>query len=156
MNSVGRKEQWSPLSVGKEQRGKNSLQKCLVTARDISQRWSKKKYFIITDVHSFYDEMVKALSKAGFDRDNPEHILVHCGDLFDRGPKPKECLDYIMSIPKERRILIMGNHEERLLQILDGWRCPDESDYHNKTMDTIIKFADAGTPRGVFSNKKTN
>lgn len=115
---------------------------------------TKKKYFVITDVHSYYDEMIKALNKAGFDKNNPEHTLVHCGDLFDRGPKPKECLDYIMSIPKERRVLIMGNHEERLLQILDGWRCPDESDYHNKTMDTIIKFADAGTPKGYSQTKR--
>ena len=35
-----------------------------------------KKYFITSDVHSFYDELKMALSKKGFQDDNPDHILV--------------------------------------------------------------------------------
>lgn len=99
------------------------------------------QYFVITDVHSFYDEMIKALDKAGFDKENPDHILVSCGDLFDRGKKPEECLNYVMSVPKERRIFIMGNHDERLKQILEGFHRPDTSDYHNKTIDTIVRLS---------------
>lgn len=40
-----------------------------------------KKYFVISDPHSFYMEMKTALFKAGFRKSNKEHILIVCGDL---------------------------------------------------------------------------
>ena len=43
------------------------------------------KCFIVTDVHSFYDEMMLALDKKGFDKDNPNHVFISLGDLLDRG-----------------------------------------------------------------------
>ena len=52
-----------------------------------------KKLFVVADIHSFYEEMIKALSEQGFDREDPDHIFVSLGDLFDRGPSPLECLD---------------------------------------------------------------
>ena len=42
-----------------------------------------KTYFIVADVHSFYDEMIKALNGAGFDVNNSMHIFVSLGDLLD-------------------------------------------------------------------------
>ena len=95
------------------------------------------KYFVVTDVHSYYDEMIEALNKAGYDSNNPEHFFVSCGDLFDRGLKSKECLDYVMSLPKDRRVLIMGNHEQNLIDLIDGSRPFDESDRHNRTLKTM-------------------
>lgn len=95
------------------------------------------KYFVVTDVHSFYDEMMDALNKAGYDLNNPDHIFVSCGDLFDRGNKSQECLDYVMSLPKDRRILIMGNHEQNLIDLMNGSRPFDESDRHNRTLKTM-------------------
>lgn len=59
-----------------------------------------KKYFVVTDVHGFYDEMTSALNEKGFDINNPEHIIISCGDLLDRGPKPKECIDFMMNLYK--------------------------------------------------------
>ena len=44
------------------------------------------KFFCISDIHSFYEPMIEALNNAGFNPENPEHILVVCGDVFDRGP----------------------------------------------------------------------
>ena len=71
------------------------------------------KYFVFGDVHGFFDEWQKALNEAGFDINNPEHILVSLGDITDRGPKSKECLEFIMNkVPVGRRILITGNHED--------------------------------------------
>ena len=32
-----------------------------------------KKYFIVADVHGFYDEMIDALNEAGFDKNNENH-----------------------------------------------------------------------------------
>lgn len=100
-----------------------------------------KQFFVITDVHSFYNEMIEALDKAGFDKENPNHVLVSCGDLFDRGPNPEKVLNYVMSVPKDRRIFIMGNHDDRLKNILDGHRVPDDSDAHNGTVKTILELA---------------
>ena len=68
-------------------------------------------YFVVSDVHSFYNEMMYALVKAGFDKDNKNHIFVSLGDLLDRGPDAVKCLEFVNSLPVERKILIKGNHE---------------------------------------------
>lgn len=43
-----------------------------------------KKYFVASDIHSFYTPFIKELNKTGFDLNNEEHILIICGDLFDK------------------------------------------------------------------------
>ena len=50
-----------------------------------------RKLFIVSDVHSYFNEMIQALSNAGFDRNNPNHIFVSLGDLLDRGKQSVEC-----------------------------------------------------------------
>ena len=35
-----------------------------------------KKYFVFGDVHSFYDELMAALSEKGFDINNPNHLVI--------------------------------------------------------------------------------
>ena len=70
------------------------------------------KYFIVADVHGFYNLMKSALDAAGFDRDNPEHIFVSLGDAFDRGEQSREVLEFMLGLPRDRRILIRGNHED--------------------------------------------
>ena len=51
--------------------------------------------FAVSDVHGFYNEMIDALDKAGFDRNNPNHLLVSCGDNFDRGPDAVKVYEYL-------------------------------------------------------------
>ena len=70
-----------------------------------------KKYFAVSDVHSCYKPLVDALHEKGFDENNPEHILISCGDLLDRGDDTVAVLEYILSLPEDRTILIKGNHE---------------------------------------------
>lgn len=41
-----------------------------------------KKFFVVSDVHGFYDEMIEALNKAGFDKNNKDHVFISCGDLL--------------------------------------------------------------------------
>ena len=77
----------------------------------IPQLAANKTYFVIADVHSYYGAMKKALDEAGYDPDNEDHILISCGDVFDRGDGTLEVLSFLRSIPKERRVLIRGNHE---------------------------------------------
>ena len=98
-----------------------------------------KEFFVVSDVHSFYDEMIKALDDAGFDINNKNHIFVSCGDLLDRGPDPEKCLDFVNDLPDNRKILILGNHEDLMIEAI--YR---ESflyhDYHNRTNETVFKL----------------
>lgn len=99
-----------------------------------------KKLFCITDIHSFYDEMILALDNAGFDINNKDHIIVHCGDLLDRGPKALECLNFVNNLPSNRKILIRGNHEDLLEDIFArGYFCMH--DEHNCTIDTCVQLS---------------
>lgn len=72
---------------------------------------SGKTYFVVSDVHSFYTPLKKALAEAGYDKGDENHILISLGDVFDRGDETLKMLKFLKSIPKERRILVRGNHE---------------------------------------------
>ncbi len=95
-----------------------------------------KKYYITSDVHSFYTPLVNELEKNGFDLSNEEHILIVCGDLFDRGPESLKLYEFIRKIPKDRRILIRGNHEYLLIDLL-GKELPDYYDHTSGTVKTL-------------------
>ena len=77
-----------------------------------------KKYFVTSDVHSYYDELITALDKAGFDKNDKNHFLVICGDLFDRGLKSKSLLNFVQNLG-DRFIYIRGNHEDLLFECVD-------------------------------------
>lgn len=96
------------------------------------------KYFVVSDVHSFYKKMKEALGRAGFDETNPNHTLISCGDLFDRGKESKEVLEYIMSL--KRKILVEGNHDVLIRQLIYYQRYPEYYDNHNGTIDTILQL----------------
>lgn len=96
-----------------------------------------KEYFILSDIHSFYDEMMEALNEKKFDIDNPEHIVIVCGDLLDRGPKSKEVVDFFYNLyKKERAILVRGNHEDLFDEIVKT-RTYHSYDFSNGTMKTL-------------------
>lgn len=92
------------------------------------------KFFVISDVHSFYTPMKEAIDNAGFDPNNENHWLITCGDNFDRGDESVEVLHYLRQLP--RKILIKGNHEE-LLEECYARGYPELHDYGNGTVKTI-------------------
>lgn len=96
------------------------------------------KYFVISDVHSFYEPMIEALNKAGFDPNNENHTLISCGDLFDRGPDSEKVLDYVMSLP--RKVLVRGNHDTMLEDLYRNERTVDFYDGRNGTIKTICQL----------------
>ena len=98
-----------------------------------------KKYFVTSDIHGFYDEFRSALKKAGFRVNNPNHILIICGDIFDRGSKPLEIYKWLRKLPKYRRILIRGNHESLLKDLVDRGFA-ESHDRHNRTIDTLYQL----------------
>lgn len=79
-----------------------------------------KKYFISSDVHGHYTQWRKALNRAGFKSNNPDHIVIHIGDLFDRGQESYACYQFARRLEKMNQgIFIMGNHTEFLIKFLE-------------------------------------
>ena len=95
------------------------------------------KFFVVSDIHGFYDEFIVALNKAGFDKNNKNHWLVSCGDEFDRGEKSVKVMSFLMNL--ERKILIRGNHMQ-LLEELCMRGFPYSYDKSNGTFKTVISF----------------
>ncbi len=80
-------------------------------------------YYIISDIHSHYNAMVKALLKSGYNSENTDHHLIVLGDLFDRGKQPKEVLEFLYKLSLEGKAsIIIGNHDTYLLDFLEGNR----------------------------------
>lgn len=100
------------------------------------------KYFVTSDVHGFFDIFYQKLLKNGFEADNPEHKLILCGDLFDRGDQTFKLFDFVTSLG-DRFIYIRGNHEDLLFDCMDEIRCgrvPSSHHFHNGTVKTICQF----------------
>ena len=98
------------------------------------------KLFCVSDIHGFYNELIKALDDAGFDKYNEEHCLIVCGDVWDRGPQPVEIMRYLKSLP--RKILVKGNHESLFEECVErGY--PYDHDYSNGTFETICELGGA-------------
>ena len=58
------------------------------------------RYYVVADIHGFYNELVEALNEAGYFNDVTPHKLVVCGDLFDRGKQAKELQSFILDLMK--------------------------------------------------------
>jgi hypothetical protein len=76
----------------------------------------------IGDVHGDFDDFVAILQRTGLiDKQNHwtggKTTFVQVGDLLDRGPKPREVMDLMMTLEKEakqaggRVVSLVGNHE---------------------------------------------
>lgn len=99
------------------------------------------KLFCLSDVHSYFSAMKQALDAAGFNKDDPNHWLISCGDALDRGDESEEVLHYLMSL--ERKILIKGNHDI-LLEELCMREFPYGHDFSNGTVKTVNAIGGAG------------
>ena len=106
------------------------------------------KYYVVADIHSFYTELIEALTEKGFFDDKEPRKLIICGDLFDRGLKADKLQEFILNLmDKDEIILIRGNHEDlaiELVQNLDKWMNSNIVYTHhwpNGTVETILKLA---------------
>ena len=98
------------------------------------------KFFVVSDIHGHYYQLIRDLKEAGYDKDNSNHCLIVLGDIFDRGRQPLEVYNFLRSIPKERRVLIRGNHET-LLRDLVARGFAEPHDEHNGTYLTLWDIA---------------
>lgn len=97
----------------------------------------QKKLFVVSDIHGHYTLLKKALDKAGFDNNNSEHLLICCGDYFDRGTENFEVLKFFERL--KNKVLIRGNHEDLLYKLLQTGKVLPHH-YINGTMQTLTNF----------------
>lgn len=104
-----------------------------------------KKLFVVSDVHSFYKEMMAALTAKGFDIENKEHLFVVCGDLFDRGSEALACYEFIKRMHAEHRLVyVRGNHEDFLRPCFNQLMRDDNCSDHYWTNGTVPTLAQIG------------
>lgn len=90
------------------------------------------KYFITSDIHSYYSVLKQELEKQGFDKDRD--TLITLGDNFDRGDESWEMYKFLSKLPNV--ILVRGNHEDLLVDMVErGYSL--SHDYYNKTVKTV-------------------
>lgn len=100
-------------------------------------------WFACSDIHSFYDEWMSALTKSGFDIDNPDHKIIVCGDLFDRGPQTRKCYEFANNlISKNRMVYVRGNHEDLLQIFMLELKRGEDVKHHHVSNGTLRSFAD--------------
>jgi RNA ligase len=87
-----------------------------VPVSDVREDIGTRNYLVVGDVHGCFDELKELMDTVGFNKD--EDVLVCVGDLIDRGPKIKEVIDLVRSLP--RFFSVMGNHEEKMLRLFRG------------------------------------
>lgn len=81
----------------------------------------RKKIFAISDPHGFYNETMAALSAAGWDENNIDHLLIVVGDMFDRGPDSDMLYTKLRDLTLAgKAIVLAGNHEPFLIEWLSG------------------------------------
>lgn len=97
----------------------------------------RKKLFVVSDIHGHFTQFKEAIDRAGFDPENEEHLLVFCGDLFDRGTENRQVLEYFEKL--ENKVMIRGNHEDLLMEIFDTCDL-HERDYANGTVRTVLEL----------------
>jgi len=93
--------------------------------------------FAVSDIHGNGTLFEKALYNSHFEVNNPDHLLIVCGDLFDRGSENRKVYDILMQIPN--KVLISGNHDIALKRILNNKRF-EKYDIYNGADTTIKEF----------------
>lgn len=87
-----------------------------VPIKDLTEETEGRRTIIVGDIHGCYDELKQLLEEWEFNRD--EDVLISVGDLVDRGPKIKETLEFVMSLPRFHAV--MGNHDDKCVRHFSG------------------------------------
>ena len=95
------------------------------------------RIFTVSDIHGHFTQFQAALDDSGFEIGNPGHLLVFCGDLFDRGSENMKVMQFFER--GENCVMIRGNHEDMLLRIFEEGKLSDHN-FTNGTLTTISEF----------------
>lgn len=96
-------------------------------------------YFVMSDIHGCYDQMMLALQKW-----NPEkEKLIVLGDLIDRGPDSLLVVRQLMNLKQaygDQVVVLKGNHDESFV----AWLSSDDDDlafyYMEAHVETVKSF----------------
>jgi serine/threonine protein phosphatase 1 len=87
---------------------------------------TKGRDFVSGDIHGCYDDLEYMLRKISFD---PARDRMFCvGDLFDRGPRSRDALDYLN---KDWFFPVRGNHEDMFLEWYTVYKLDKAHNYRN-------------------------
>src|SRR6266567_3138206 len=79
--------------------------------------------FAIGDIHGDLEALTKVLKK--LPPLTASDAVIFLGDYVDRGPKPKEVIEFVRQLPTETKakiVALRGNHEDAWLRVVDrGW-----------------------------------
>ena len=106
------------------------------------------KYYIVSDVHSYYSILRRTLNEKGFSL-NKDHVLVLLGDAFDRGEETRDTAEFLLSLYDQGKLIyVLGNHEELLVKCLQQLSRGDDpidiaTSYHsiNGTWQSLLAIA---------------
>lgn len=105
------------------------------------------KIFAIADIHGHYTEMKRALDKAGFDESDANHLLIVCGDMFDRGRESLQIYEYLKHLTDVgKAIVIRGNHESMFIDYLTGKSVSPWNYMKNGENETFAEFLHETSP----------
>ncbi|MBR5474555.1 MAG: metallophosphoesterase [Lachnospiraceae bacterium] len=96
-----------------------------------------KTLFVVSDIHGHFSLLKDALDQAGFDPHNRNHLLICCGDYFNRGTENTKVLEYFETLP--HKVLIRGNQDDVLLEIFETGEFRDYY-YQNGIIETIHEW----------------
>lgn len=100
-----------------------------------------KKIFACSDLHGHFLQFFRNLKEAGYDRNNENHLLVVCGDIFDRGKENYDIYEYLKTLTDEKKaIVIKGNHDVMLIEYLNGTSISPWNYMMNGTNETLADF----------------
>jgi len=114
-----------------------------VPVKDLCAEIGDRRYIIVGDIHGCLDELKQLLEERDFNKD--EDVLICVGDLVDRGPKVRETLEFVMSLP--RFYSTKGNHDDkcvryfegRPVKIANGLQTTIDS-FENKMPDNVLNY----------------
>lgn len=121
----------------------------------------KMKYYVITDIHGFYDEMIETLREKGYFSDKEPHKLIICGDLLDRGPDTDNLQSFVVNLLRSNDLIfIKGNHEDLIEELV----CTVEAGvpitsvgayhWHNGTINTAMQASKMSFEEIIVSPEK--
>lgn len=97
--------------------------------------------YAVSDIHGHYKELIEFLNEAGFDETNSNHLLISCGDMFDRGSESLQVYQYLKRLSdKKRAIVLKGNHDIMFINYLNGTSISPFNYIHNGTNTTLADF----------------
>ena len=78
------------------------------------------KYFVFSDIHGCYNELMNSLKLSGYDENNNDHKLLFLGDAFDKNKDDYQMYLFLKNnIENDKLIWILGNHDLYLLNVLN-------------------------------------